>query len=41
MQKDLATFMTLESYGSVTLNMACGKICLECDNDFDEDNHIM
>ncbi|XP_058825557.1 uncharacterized protein LOC131685687 [Topomyia yanbarensis] len=40
-QKELTTFKTLESYASLTLNMACGKICLECDGDFDEDNHIM
>ncbi|XP_055539960.1 uncharacterized protein LOC129726840 [Wyeomyia smithii] len=40
-QKELTTFKTLEPYGGVTLNMACGKICLECDSDFDEDNHII
>ncbi|XP_058446535.1 uncharacterized protein LOC131427400 [Malaya genurostris] len=40
-QKELTTFKTIESYGSLTLNMACGKVCLECDNDFDEDNHII
>lgn len=40
-QKELATFKTLESFGSMELHMPCGKICLECDSDFDEDNHIM
>ncbi|XP_055606963.1 uncharacterized protein LOC129754765 [Uranotaenia lowii] len=40
-QKELTTFKTLESYGNLVLNMSCGKICLECDSDFDEDNHII
>ncbi|XP_055643699.1 uncharacterized protein LOC129779937 [Toxorhynchites rutilus septentrionalis] len=40
-QRELTQFKTLESYGHVTLNMACGKVCLECDNDFDEDDHMI
>ncbi|XP_062559307.1 uncharacterized protein LOC134224091 [Armigeres subalbatus] len=40
-QKELTTFKTLESFGSMELHMPCGKICLECDSDFDEDNHII